>query len=314
MGHTKHNKKNKTSFEVKTKENGEINPKYVDLLYEDKPIASQKFVCLSFVSPEKILKQKEIFYFSQFLKKWDFNKTMEVFISFLNFIAFKFKLSFDELYENFKDFIDDDEVKNSFKMDKLKEAYETFIEKNEETLEKEFSKINNFKTTMRGIKIRGSYPSIEEAELRAKLLREIDADHDIFVGQVGLWLPWDPDSNKTDRVEYSEELLNQLMHEKKKNEDNAKLAFEKRTKESKEQAMEDNIKNAKKTGNLLTQTIDSDGNLIGINNTQQSKLLKENEEVTIADIQTELFEGNNIITGKSDNGKSHLLSGPFANK
>ena len=36
---------------------------YTDLLDEDKPIAGQKFVCLSFVSPEKILKQKEIFFF-----------------------------------------------------------------------------------------------------------------------------------------------------------------------------------------------------------------------------------------------------------
>ena len=31
----------------------------VDLLDEDKPIAEQKFACLSFVSPEKILKQKD---------------------------------------------------------------------------------------------------------------------------------------------------------------------------------------------------------------------------------------------------------------
>ena len=31
----------------------------VDLLDEDRPIAEQKFVCLSFVSPEKIIKQRE---------------------------------------------------------------------------------------------------------------------------------------------------------------------------------------------------------------------------------------------------------------
>ena len=33
--------------------------KYVDLLDEDKPIANQKFVCISFVSPEKIIEKKE---------------------------------------------------------------------------------------------------------------------------------------------------------------------------------------------------------------------------------------------------------------
>ena len=36
---------------------GKPNPKYVDLLEEDKPISGQKFACLSFVSPENILMQ-----------------------------------------------------------------------------------------------------------------------------------------------------------------------------------------------------------------------------------------------------------------
>ena len=49
-------------------------PKYVDLLDEDIPVAGQKFVCLSFISPEKILKQKEEFYFEQFLKQYDLKK------------------------------------------------------------------------------------------------------------------------------------------------------------------------------------------------------------------------------------------------
>ena len=34
----------------------------VDLLDEDKPVANQKFVCVSFVSPEKILKAKTRFF------------------------------------------------------------------------------------------------------------------------------------------------------------------------------------------------------------------------------------------------------------
>ena len=31
---------------------GSNNPKYVDLLDEDKPLAGQKFACISFISPE----------------------------------------------------------------------------------------------------------------------------------------------------------------------------------------------------------------------------------------------------------------------
>ena len=64
--------KKQNGFEKK-KENGKSNPKYVDLLEEDKAIAGQKFVCVSFVSPEKILKQKDVFFFEEFLKKWDYN-------------------------------------------------------------------------------------------------------------------------------------------------------------------------------------------------------------------------------------------------
>ena len=55
-------------FEKKTTKTGEINPKYVDVLDEDKPIAGQKFVCISFISPEKIIKQMELFFFEEFLK------------------------------------------------------------------------------------------------------------------------------------------------------------------------------------------------------------------------------------------------------
>jgi len=292
--------KKKNVFEKKTLENGEPNPKYVDLLTEDKPISGQKFVCLSFVSPEKILKKKEIYYFEQFLKKWEFQKSMEVFIKFLNFIAFKYKLDFNDLYDNFKEFTEDEDTKQNFQQEQLKADYDTFIDQNMEELDKEFAKLNKFTTTTRGVKVRGSYPTQEEAELRAKLLREIDDDHDIFVGPVGLWLPWDPEPSKTERVEYSEELLNQLMHEKKKNEEFAKIAFEERKKEQKKKAIEENVKNAEKSGNMLTQTIDSAGNLVGIKNTQLNNLLSSGtRNVTTQDIHTELFEGDNIIMKKN---------------
>ena len=62
----------------------------------------------------------------------------------------------------------------------------------------------------------------------------------------------------------------------------------------------------------MTQTVDKDGNLIGINNnTQIETLTGKDQEISSADICNELFEGENIIMGKSDNGKSQLVSGPF---
>ena len=54
------------------------------------------------------------------------------------------------------------------------------------------------------------------------MLRELDNNHDVFIGPVGTWMPWDPEAYKTGRVEYLEEELNQLMNEKVKNEKEAK--------------------------------------------------------------------------------------------
>jgi hypothetical protein len=105
------------------------------------------------------------------------------------------------------------------------------------------------------------------------------------------------------------------MHEKQKNESNAKTAFEQRVKESKQKAMEENIKNAEKSGNTLTQTIDKEGNLIGVNNINTQEFsLTQSENISTADICMELFEGENIVTEKTDNGQSELISGPFAKK
>ena len=303
----------KFGFERKQNNSGKTNPKYVDLLEEDKAIAGQKFVCVSFCSPEKILKQKEIFFFEEFLKKWDFNKSMEKFIQFLNFISYKYNVSFEDLSNDFKEFVK--EEKDNLSNTNMHDDYKTFIDNNEEELQKQFDINNSFQTNTRGLKIRGVYPTQEEAELRCKMLREIDSNHDVFVGPVGLWMPWDPEAYKTGRVEYMEEELNQLMHEKQKNESNAKTAFEQRVKESKQKAMEENIKNAEKSGNTLTQTIDKEGNLIGVNNINtQEFALTQSENISTADICMELFEGENIVTEKTDNGQSELLSGPFAKK
>ena len=49
-------------YEKRVSDDGSENPKYIDLLEEDKPISGQKFVCVSFVSPENILKQKNIYF------------------------------------------------------------------------------------------------------------------------------------------------------------------------------------------------------------------------------------------------------------
>ena len=73
------------------------NKQLIDLLDEDKPVANQKFVCVSFVSPENILKQKEQFMFEEFAKHWDLKHNMQKFTEFMNFISYKYNLKFDNV-------------------------------------------------------------------------------------------------------------------------------------------------------------------------------------------------------------------------
>jgi len=61
--------------------------------------------------------------------------------------------------------------------------------------------------------------------------------------------------------------LNALHQEKMKNEEMAKKEFEERVRETKKQAIMENIEKAKSSGNVLTQSMDDDGNLIGVKET-----------------------------------------------
>ena len=60
-----------------------------DFLSVDNPIAGQNYVCLSFVSPDKIIKNKELFYVKEFLK--DLNENL--------------KLDYDNIVHKYEDFV-----------------------------------------------------------------------------------------------------------------------------------------------------------------------------------------------------------------
>lgn len=249
-------------YEKKVLENGKKNEKYIDLCDEDPPIAGQKFACMSFVSPEKILKKREVYLFDQFIKQWEFSKSMERYFEFIHFIAYKYNLNVSNLIDDFNDFVKEESDK--LKKSGIEDDYKNFIDKQEDKLNEKFNREHAFQTSVRGLKVRGVYPSQEEAEMRCKKMREQDPNHDIYVGPVGIWIPWDPDAYKTGRVEHLEEELNALHKEKIKNEELAKKEFEERIRETKKKAILENIEKAKKSGNILTQTMDEEGNLVGV--------------------------------------------------
>jgi len=286
------------TFEKKTMPDGKKNPKYIDLCDEDPPIAGQKFCCMSFVSPEKILKKRETYLFNQFIKQWDFSKSMEKSMDFLHFISFKYGLNSDNIMADFKEFSKEEEDK--LRASSIEDDYKNFIDKNEDKINEQFNREHAFQTSVRGLKVRGVFSNQEEAQNKCVSLRKQDPNHDIFVGPVGIWIPWDPEAYKTGNVQFLEEELNQLHQEKIKNETFAKQEFDKRVLETKRKAIEENIKLARKSGNVLTQTIDEEGNLIGV----KEKVNFEEREVADADAakihnETVLNSSKNIDTDEN---------------
>ena len=291
------------TFERRLNSDGGKNTKYVDLLDEDKAISGQKFACISFVSPEKILKDKNLFFFERFLKYWDFSKCIKKSTQFINFLCYKNNLNFDDVMKEFEEFVVSE--KKTLVETTIEDEYASFLDSKEEDLEKEFNISNNFQTSTRGLKVRGVYSTQEEAELRCKMLREVDPHHNVYVGPIGMWMPWDPDAYKTGKVEFLEEELNQLMKEKNDNDDYAKIQFEKRILETKREATKNNIKIAKESGNKLTQNINSEGELVGANNINTvEKSLGTNEEISTDDINKQLFEGDNIRNKNDDSPRT----------
>ena len=103
------------------------------------------------------------------------------------------------------------------------------------------------------------------------------------------------------------------MCKKKENDEVNKDEFNKRVKEAKRKAIEENIAKAQKEGNKLMQSIDEEGNLINADrmDVPGKNLLfgdGENDDVSTADLRKELFDGENVVFDKNtDHGIGEIL-------
>jgi hypothetical protein len=234
-----------------------------EYLEADKEVPGQKYVCLSFLSPENVLANKDLYFFNAFLKDFEIQYKIKAYESFvmgevrrvndalskaedilegvLSKIGDKsleltdisgatevFKTTRKSLSQNASDSLEKfvKENMNDFKDTTIQENYETFLFKNRKKLDDEFFAKNNFRTTIRGLKIRGSYDNYDEAAHRAKSLQKLDPSFNVYVGQVGFWLPWDPTPSEINKQEYAEDQLNTLMKCYKENESKKDEFFE----------------------------------------------------------------------------------------
>jgi hypothetical protein len=89
------------------------------------------------------------------------------------------------------------------------------------------------KTTLSGIKVRGAFATYEDACAHAKKLQSADEYFNVFVGEMGKWLPFDPnpDSQTVKDSEYANEQLNTMMKSYMENQEKAKVYHEQRKNE-----------------------------------------------------------------------------------
>ena len=216
-----------------------------DYLMEDAELPSQKIVLLSFLSPEKVLANKDIFLFKKFLGTYDLQlKTTK----FEQWVAEQFRSANAKLEtlataatneETSREDIAKAIKESLFRPDQFVESYQAYVKENlaemtqrklqEEyddflfaagtKLEEEFFALNEFRTTMRGIKVRGVFSTEAEASARAKRLQKTDPSFNIYMGSVGKWMAWEPDPNKVGESEYANDELNSLMKKYRENEE-----------------------------------------------------------------------------------------------
>jgi hypothetical protein len=225
-----------------------------DFLDEDTEIPGQRYVLLSFISPEKVLEKKDIYFFKKFIESYEIDwkiKNLEKYmvdvVKNINdqlddrarelekndqfeqaALCRKNRVRIDDLMTSYQQFVQKN--RSEITKTKIAEAYDDYMYSNKTKLEDEFYAMNEFRTSIRGVKVRGVYGNPKEAELKAKKLQQKDKYHNIYMGEVGKWTPWDPQPHEIADQEYAQDELNTLMRKYKENEDNREKFFEERTK------------------------------------------------------------------------------------
>ena len=266
----------------------ENNEPIEDFLEVDRPITGQNYACMSFISPEKFLKQKEFYFFNNFMKH--FIKKFEERIDVVT------KKSSDELRNKVNKNLKK-ELHNylDYSYEQFLERYEEFKLTDSDRVSREFDEFNEYRTSVRGIKVRGVFDTLKEAQIRAKVLQRMDQSHNVFIGQVGYWLPWDPEADKIQDQQYLNDELNKLMSEYKKNETKRDLFYEeqKREKKTHDQRSNQNIDSAiNELSNNSTNDVQNTAEALAeedpwmkrknenVNNSEESNLTSEESNST----------------------------------
>lgn len=218
--------------------------KVIDYLEEDPEIPTQRYAIMSFISPERVIKQKTEFFNEKFIEWLEYDWKISGMEGLMSFLSKKYSLKVDDLFKDMQEFakVHNQEIRKT----DVHEKYQVFLLKNEKDLETQFTEKVEFQTNVRGVKIRRVFANLEEAQMYTKVLQRKYPRDNLYVGKVGCWLPWDPSEHVMPEVEYAEQELNEMMRKYKENEMNKDIFFEERKREKIEDQKKENEARKKK--------------------------------------------------------------------
>ena len=261
----------KVSNEQKKKQKKKVMSEETDFLEVDQPIPGQSFVCMSFLSPEAAIKERYLWYIKEFLNDLiapiPQPKDMPE-------IEYKNKLH-TILMKKFTD-------------KRITGLWDDFLYEKQQDLDSKYNDEVDFQTSTRGIKIRGTYSTYGEAKKRSNTIAKFDKNHHVYIGQVGYWLPWDPDPHEVPDQEYQEKELNVLMKKYRENLMSKDQFFHERNREKMEAALRKN---------------------------KDVKKIKEEDKETLSKVRNTIVEKNKILAEieankESEKGDEKVSSNP----
>jgi len=214
----------------------------IDYLDEDPEIPTQRYCLVSFLSPEKVIADKNRFFFKEFMKSMNYDWKVKGLEHFMVFLSKKYSLKIDDLLADAVEFgkVRDAEIRES----DLEEQWQNFLLKHEKETQEKYDVSVDFRTNVRGVKVRRSFANVEEAQVMAKVFQRKYPKDSIYIGKVGAWLPWDPSEHLMPEVEYAEKELNELMRKYKENEANREIFFAEQREEAVKKQKEENKRRA----------------------------------------------------------------------
>jgi hypothetical protein len=173
-----------------------------DYLKEDPPITNQQYVCMSFVEPHEDTVLAKCKYMMKEYLRYIFSKEAR------------------EKRENLAKYgtdMPEDEKKDKELLaggNLFDEEVEAWFVNQMEDLTLRFKRQNpeHDRVTIRGFKVRGSYPTLRAAKQQAARLKRDDASFHIFVGEVGKWCPFNPINLGDVTAEFANSNLNKIVH------------------------------------------------------------------------------------------------------